>query len=162
MERAPGLSLDEVRRMIARLEAHLDPDGVAPREDELRGKASLRLFQRAGMLHITAVLDPERGAPVQAAIHGYVSAEFAAKRDGQTPDAPDADRRDLTAIQADALVHLAEHALSCESTESLNGATVIVRVSLQDLENNTGYGLIDGIEQPVSIGTVRRMAAGGG
>ena len=99
---------------------------------------------------------------MQAAIHGYVSAEFAAKRDGQSPDAPDADRRDLSAIQADALVHLAEHALSCESTESLNGATVVVRVDLQDLENSTGFGLIDGIDQPVSIGTVRRMAAGGG
>ncbi len=48
--------------MIARLEAHLDPDGVAPREEDLRGKASLRMFQRAGMLHITAVLDPERAA----------------------------------------------------------------------------------------------------
>ncbi|GAA4490750.1 DUF222 domain-containing protein [Microbacterium panaciterrae] len=162
VHQAPGLSLDEVRKMITRLEAHLDPDGVEPREGDLRGQASLRMFQRAGMLHINAVLDPERGAPVQAAIHGFVSAEFAAKRDGRDRNAPDADRHDLTAIQADALVHLAEHALSCESVESLNGATVVVRVDLQDLESDTGSGLIDGIEQPVSIATVRRMAADGG
>ena len=76
--RAPGLSLDEVRRMVARLEAHLDPDGVAPREEELRARASLSMFERDGMLHLNATLDPARGAAVKTAIEGYVSAEFAA------------------------------------------------------------------------------------
>ncbi|MDQ4214497.1 HNH endonuclease signature motif containing protein [Microbacterium sp. ASV81] len=161
-EKAPGLSLDEVRRMLARLEAHLDPDGVEPREDDLRSQASVSMFQRGGMLHLTAVLDPERAAAVQTAIQGYVSAEFAAKRDGRDPDAPDADRRTVRQIQADALVHLAAHALSCDSEDSLSGATVIVRVGLDELRNGTGAGLIDGIEQPVGITTVRRMAAAGG
>ena len=158
---APGLSADEMRRAITRMEAHLDPDGVAPREDELRAKASVSMFQRDGMLHVNAVLDPARGAPVQAAIHGFVSAEFAAKREGRDPHAPDADRRDVRAVQADALVFLAEHALACTSKQSLGGATVVVRVDLEDLESGTGYGLIDGVEQPVSVGTVRRMAADG-
>ncbi|MDQ4214090.1 HNH endonuclease [Microbacterium sp. ASV81] len=162
VEKAAGLSLDEVRKLIARTEAHLDPDGVAPREDELRARTSLTMFQRDGMLHLNAVLDPARGAPVQAAIHGYVPAEFAAKRDGRDPDAPEADRRTVAQIQADALVHLAEHALGCESTATLNGATVVVRVDLTDLQHGTGFGLIDGIDQPVSIGTIRRMAADGG
>ncbi|SDL95458.1 HNH endonuclease [Microbacterium azadirachtae] len=161
-ERAPGLSHDDVRRMITRWEAHLDPDGVAPREDELRARAALSMFERDGMLHINATLDPARGAPVKAAIQGFVSAEFAAKRDGRDPSAPDADRRSVSAIQADALVHLAEHTLTCESPASLNGATVVVRIGLDDLRNGTGHGLIDGIEQPVSTTTVRRMAAGGG
>ncbi|WP_251439284.1 HNH endonuclease signature motif containing protein [Microbacterium sp. USTB-Y] len=161
-ERAPGLSHDDVRRMITRLEAHLDPDGVAPREDELRARASLSMFEREGMLHISATLDPARGAPVKAAIQGFVSAEFAAKRDGRDRSAPEADRRSVAAIQADALVHLAEHALTCESTASLHGATVVVRIGLDDLMNGTGHGLIDGIDQPVSATTVRRMAAGGG
>ena len=160
--RAPGLSHDEVRRMITRLEAHLDPDGLAPREDELRARASLSMFERDGMLHLTATLDPARGAAVKTAIQGFVSAEFAAKRDGRDPQALDADRRPLTAIQADALVHLAEHALSCLKNKTLNGATVIVRVNAADLEAGTGSGLVDGIEQPVSIDTVRRMAGGGG
>ncbi len=161
-ERAPGLSHDDVRRMITRLEAHLDPDGVAPREDELRARASLSMFEREGMLHISATLDPARGAPVKAAIQGFVSAEFAAKRDGRDRSAPEADRRSVAAIQADALVHLAEHALTCESTASLHCATVVVRIGLDDLMNGTGHGLIDGIDQPVSATTVRRMAAGGG
>ena len=161
VEKAPGLSLDEVRRMATRMEAHLDPDGVAPREDELRGRASVSMCERDGMLHLNAVLDPARGATVKTAIEGYVSAEFAARRD-RGPDLADADRRTVQQIQADALVHLAEHALTCVKNTSLNGATVIVRVNATDLESGTGCGLIDGIEQPVSIDTVRRMAGGGG
>ena len=160
--KAPGLSLDEVRRMLTRLEAHLDPDGVAPREEELRAKASLSMFERDGMLHLNAVLDPARGAAVKTAIEGYVSAEFAAKREGRDPAAPDADRRSVVQVQADALAHLAEHALTCVKNKTLNGATVIVRVNATDLDTGTGYGLIDGLDQPVSIGTVRRMAGGGG
>ncbi|MGN8025047.1 DUF222 domain-containing protein [Microbacterium sp. 22242] len=162
VDKAAGLSVDEVRRLITRLEAHLDPDGVAPREEELRAKASMTMFQRDGMLHLSAVLDPERAAPVQAAIQGFVSAAFAARRDDRDLPASDADRRTLPQIQADALVHLAAHLLGCASTSPLGGATVVVRVSLDDLQTGTGSGLIDGIEQPVSIATVRRMAAGGG
>ncbi|MFD6698247.1 MULTISPECIES: DUF222 domain-containing protein [unclassified Microbacterium] len=159
---APRLSLDEVRRMITRMEAHLDPDGVPPREDDLRGQAKLSMFERDGMLHLNAILDPERAAAVKTAIEGFVSAQFAAKRDGRDPNAPDVDRRTLGQIQADALVHFAEHALTCVKSKTLNGATVVVRVNALDLESGTGFGLIDGITQPVSIDTVRRMAAAGG
>ncbi|MBS1905719.1 MAG: DUF222 domain-containing protein [Actinobacteria bacterium] len=160
---APGLSLDEVRRMITRMEAHLDPDGVAPREDELRARASLSMFERDGMLHLNAVLDPERAAAVKTAIEGYVSAQFAARRarDDRNPELAGEDRRTVGQIQADALVHFAEHALTCPKNKTLNGATVIVRVDATDLANSTGYGLIDGLAQPVSIGTIRRMGAGG-
>lgn len=160
VELAPGLSGDEVRKAVSRLEAHLDPDGVAPREDELRARASVTLFEREGMLHVNAVLDPERGAAVKTAIEGFVSAEFAARRD-RDPALADADRRTVGQIQADALAHLAEHALSCVKNKTLNGATVIVRVNAVDLAKGSGYGLIDGLDQPVSIGTVRRMGAGG-
>jgi len=161
VEKAPGLSLDEVRRMVTRVEAYLDPDGVAPREDELRARASLSMFDRDGMLHVNAVLDPGRAAAVKTAIEGFVSAEFAAKRDGRDPNAPDADRRSVAQIQADALVYFAEHALTCVKNTTLNGATVIVRVNATDLAHGTGFGLIDGIAQPVSIDTVRWMGAGG-
>ena len=103
-----GAGSGAVRRMITRMEAYLDPDGVAPREDEARARASLTLFERDGMLHLSAVLDPERAAAVKTAIEGYVSAQFAARRDrdrdaGQDSGLVDADRRTVGQIQADAL-----------------------------------------------------------
>ena len=118
------------------------------------------MFEREGMLHVNAVLDPARGAAVKTAIEGFVSAEFAARCD-RDPALADTDRRTVGQVQADALVHLAEHALTCVKNTSLNGATVIVRVNATDLANGTGCGLIDGIEQPISIDAIHRMGAGG-
>jgi 5-methylcytosine-specific restriction protein A len=42
------------------------------------------------------------------------------------------------------------------------GATVVVRVNLDDLTAGRGAAVIDGSDQPVSVSTCRRMAAGGG
>jgi 5-methylcytosine-specific restriction protein A len=71
--------------------------------------------------------------------------------------------RPIPQMQVDALVTVFEHFTACEHTDTpLPGATVIVRVNLDDLQNDTGFGTIDGIDQPISISTVRRMAADGG
>ena len=65
--------------------------------------------------------------------------------------------------QADALALFARHVLGCEHNDlPLGGATLIVRLSLDDLTIGNGHATIDGINQPVSIATARRMAAGGG
>jgi len=163
---ADGLTLDQLAKVIRRAEAHLDPDGVEPREQELRANRGVRMFERGGLLHLSAILDPESAAPVKTAIAALVSADF---RAGSAPaaagDGGDADQphRTLPQRQADALALLAAHYLGCAAADQpLAGATVIVRVRREDLESGDGYGLIDGIEQPISIGTVRRMAAGGG
>ena len=169
---ADGLTLDQLAKVIRRAEAHLDPDGVEPREQELRANRGVRIFERDGMFHLSAVLDPETAAPVKTAIGALVSADFRAGRasaatgqGGEGGEGGDADQphRSVPQRQADALAVLAAHYLGCaETDEPLAGATVIVRVRREDLESGDGYGLVDGIEQPVSIGTVRRMAAGGG
>lgn len=157
---APGLSLDQLAKIIARVEAHLDPDGIEPAERDRRGERAVHLFERDGMLHITGRLDVESGAPLKVALEALVSAEFRAARDGASPDA---ERPTVPQMQADALSLLARHALGCAHSDlPLDGATVIVRLSLDDLESGTGVATIDGIAQPVSVGAARRMAAGGG
>ena len=166
-EAAVGLALDDVRTLVVRAEAWLDPDGVEPREEERRGKRALTLFERDGMVHLNAVLDVETAAPVVTAIRGFVSAAFAARKDAPdagAPDAgaPDADRRSVPMIQADALAVFCAHVLGCERRLPVAGATVVVRVSLDELEAGVGSAQVDGMDQPVSIGAVRRMAAGGG
>lgn len=159
---AVGLSVDDVRRLVVRAEAWLDPDGVEPRAEEQRARRSLTLHERGGMVHLNAVLDAETAAPVVAAIRGYVSAVFAARKDATDPNGADADRRTVAMLQADALAVFAGHVLGCASRVPLAGATVVVRVNLSDLETGIGSPQIDGIDQPVSVRAVRRMAAGGG
>lgn len=162
-ERSAGLSLDEVRKLITRTEAYLDPDGIAPSEEEARASRGVRMFEKAGMLHIDGQFPVEDGAVVKAAIEGFVTAVFAARANALDPDAPDADRRTVAQLQADALVALCGHALGCDhDAPAVAGATVIVRMNLDDLADGVGSGTIDGVDQPVSAGAVRRMAAGGG
>jgi hypothetical protein len=165
---APGLGLDQLGKVIARAEAHLDPDGLEPKEHELRGRRSLVMFEREGMVHLNAKLDPESAAPVTAAIQAIVTAEFRTEGRGERQGADaassvdaDAPRRPVAQRQADALVLLASHLLGCPSETPIAGATVIVRMTLADLESGRGSATIDGIDQPVSVATARRMAASG-
>ena len=101
---------------------------------------------------------------MKTAIEALVSAEMRATRDAAadgTAD-PDAPRRSVEQMQADALVRLCEHALGCDRDRPPPpGATVVVRIDHDDLVNGTGYATIDGITAPVSVATARRMAAGG-
>lgn len=160
---AVGLSLDEVRRLIVRAEAWLDPDGVEPRGEEQRSRRSLTFFERDGMVHLSGRFDVETAAPIVAALHGFVTAAFAARQNSPDADAPDADRRTVAMIQADALSVFCAHVLDCASRRvPLAGATVVVRLGLDDLASGTGTATIDGFDQVISIGAARRMAAGGG
>jgi len=162
-EAAVGLALDEIRRLVVRAEAWLDPDGVEPRDEAQRARRSLTIFERDGRVHLNAQFDAETGAPIVAAFRGFVSAAFAARKNAIDPDAPDADRRSVSTIQADALSLFCAHVLGCAGEKlPLAGATIIVRMTLEDLQSGVGSATIDGIDQPISAGAARRMAASGG
>lgn len=124
VEQAPGLTMDQLNRVLARAEAWLDPDGVAPREDEKRGLEQFTMREVDGMVELTGRLTPEHAAPVKVAIEALVSDEMRATRDAArdgTAD-PDAPRRSVVQMQADALVRLCEHALGCaEKTSPCTG-----------------------------------------
>jgi hypothetical protein len=156
---APGLTPDQLGKLIARAEAHLDPDGVEPRERELRGERSL-IFreERGGMIALSARLDPETAAPVKAAVEGLVTGMI---RRSRHADDDSADERSVKQMQADALADLCRHGLGCKAAPTKPSTTVVVRMNLDDLVEGTGYGTIDGIVQPVSAATVRRMAGDG-
>lgn len=167
VERAVGLSLDDVRRLVTRAEAVLDADRLEAREEERRAARSLSMFERDGMLHLNLITPVEEGAPIKAAIDGYVTAQFQARKDLTDtgiadPDGADADQRTVTMMRADALTLFCAHTLDCDSRMPVSGATVIVRINAADLEAGTGYGTIDGIDQPLSVTAIRRMAAAGG
>lgn len=169
---AAGLTLDQLAAVIRRAEAHLDPDGVLPREDELRGERALHIREeRSGMLLFTARLDPENAAPVKAAIESLVTGELRRRANGGAHDRAvdrigsehgDLDRRTVPQLQADALADICRHILGCSASAlPLATTTVVVRIGLDQLEAGTRFGTIDGIAQPISAGAVRRMAAAG-
>ncbi|MBS1905213.1 MAG: DUF222 domain-containing protein, partial [Actinobacteria bacterium] len=163
VERAVGLSHDDVRRLVTRAEAWLDPDGVAPREQDQQGRQGLSIFERDGRIHLNGHFDAAHGALIVAAVNGYVSALFAAQKNQLDPEAPDAGHRSVAALRAEALSAICAHALGCESdAPALAGATVVVRVDLNDLTNGTGYATIDGSDLPISISAARQLAASGG
>lgn len=105
VEKAAGLAIDQVMKLLQRAEAWLDPDGVEPREEELRADRAVHIRE---------------------------------ERSGR-------------------------HLLGCASADApTGGATVVVRVGLDQLESGVGHATVDGLTQPVSIATARRMAADGG
>ena len=161
--RAAGMPLDDVRTLVARAEAWLDPDGVAPKERQARDRRSLTMYEREGSFHLDLQTDIASGASIKAAIQAYVTATFQARVAAPDAGASDADRRTVAMIQADALAAICDHAIACDNGGMpAAGATVVVRVNLDDLVSGLGSATIDGSSEPVSAGTCRRMAAGGG
>ena len=154
--------LDLLMRGVREAEARLDEDGVEPREQELRQERSLTMREDVhGMLHLHARLDPENAAPVKAAIEALVS-DVLRRRAPASPDerAVVDDLRTIPQIQADALAQVARHSLGCEQTITpLAKTTVVVRLDLETLRSGIGHARIDGIDQPISAATARRMAA---
>ncbi len=91
------------------------------------------------------------------------------------------DPRTLAQIAADALVQLARHGIACTKARGRKGrsssahgntahdnadveiplpaATIVVRMSLESLLSGLGEAHIDGIEQPISAKTARKLAA---
>jgi hypothetical protein len=153
---APGLRPDELATLLARAEAHLDPDGVEPRHEALRDERSLVVQQRDGMTVLTGRLDAETAAPVKAAIDALVGASLR-RNERAAADARDA--RSVKQMQADALADVCRHAIACEEVPTGPSATVVVRVDLADVQAGTGVATIDGMTQPVPASIVRRLAA---
>jgi hypothetical protein len=159
---AAQVPLETLTRGVREAEARLDPDGVEPREDELRMERSLTMREDGrGVVHLHARLDPESAAPVKAAIESLVSDALRRRYPSERGTGPVVDdQRSIPQIQADALAALARHTLGCTQTLTpLAKTTVIVRVDLDTLISDLGHASIDGIDQPISAGTARRMAA---
>ncbi|MBN9224613.1 MAG: hypothetical protein ABS63_01400 [Microbacterium sp. SCN 70-27] len=163
VEQAEGLDLLALQKVLLRAEAHLDPDGVAPKEEDARARTFLSVRQDAsGGVAVKGFYDPARGAVLLTLLEAMVTAELGVARDAGTKG-NGLPPRPVPEMMADALITVCAHYSGCDRTgQSLPGATVVVRVDLDALRSGLGMGLIDGVDQPVCIATVRRMAAGGG
>ncbi len=87
-----------------------------------------------------------------------------ASAEGQEQGAPvQVETRTIAQLQADALSDFIRHIGGCEDTRiSMPAVTMVVRVDLEDLEGRaggSGIATIDSIDQPISAGAARRIAA---
>lgn len=159
---AGRVPLETLNRGVREAEARLDPDDVEPREDLLRMERSLAMREDGrGVVHLHARLDPESAAPVKAAIEALVGDTLRRRESTHGDRAPVVDdQRSIPQIQADALAAICRHTLGCTQTLTpLAKTTVVVRVDHDTLVEGIGHARIDGLDQPISAGTARRMAA---
>jgi len=161
--------VDSVRKLAVRYRDALDVDGVEPREEVLVSRRGLtRIVQPNGMKRYVLDADPVSAAFFDTAIDGMVSAELRKPR-FEAKDDPDGcgdgheilgDGRTIQQLNFDAFVDIVRHALSCtEGLGPLDHTTVIVRMTLESLQSGLGEAQLDGIEQPISASTARKMAA---
>jgi hypothetical protein len=162
VEQAEGLDLLALQKVLLRAEAHLDLDGVAPKEEDARARTFLSVRQDAsGGVAVKGFYDPHAEPCCSLSLEAMVTAELGVARDAGTKG-NGLPPRPVPEMMADALITVCA-LFRCDRTgQSLPGATVVVRVDLDALRSGLGMGLIDGVDQPVCIATVRRMAAGGG
>ena len=152
---APGLRADELSRLLARAEAHLDPDGLEPRHEEARAERHLELHERDGRLRLVGDFDVETGAPIKAVLDAMVTQVL---RSNHEADDASRDQRSMRQLRADALAAACRHALGCEELPTGPSATVVVRMTLEELRPGLGAATIDGIDQPLPAAAVRRLA----
>ncbi|WP_394770478.1 DUF222 domain-containing protein [Lacisediminihabitans sp.] len=170
---------DLVRRVANSWREALDVDGIEPREDALAALISLRRTIRPnGMKRYIIDADPIGAAYLDAAIDSHVGANIRrpsfASPEADSPEADSADaensdsdaddallaQRSIAQLGAEAIFELARHGISCTNTEiPIRAATIVVRMTLESLLSGLGEANIDGIEQPISAATARRMAA---
>ncbi len=180
---------DLVRRVANSWREALDVDGVEPREEALAALISLRRTIRPnGMKRYIIDADPLGAAYLDAAIDSHVGANirrpsFGSPLDGSGDAASDdaasdvaasddaasgdtasddtlIDQRSIAQLGAEAIIELARHGIDCTNTEiPIRATTVVVRMTLESLLSGLGEANIDGIEQPISAGTARRLAA---
>jgi hypothetical protein len=66
-------------------------------------------------------------------------------------------------MRADALYEVCRHALGCKETHTSGiRTTIVVRINKRDLDTGRGLGRVDGVDLPVSVGQLRRLAGDAG
>jgi hypothetical protein len=165
---------DWVRQLAIASRDHLDIDGIEPREAELVKRRSFtsRLL-RNGMQRNTWDTDPLTAAGLNSYIDGYIGNVFhSGLRNRSDPfeefltadPEPDLERelvdpRSRAQLASDAVLAMIAHVSTCGRTVSpMPKACIVVRMTLESLLSGLGEARLDGIEQPISAATARRLA----
>lgn len=162
--KAKTLNLRDVRRMLLAEEAWHRPRDVDERDRVAFENRYVQVKDEAdGSVGIHARLDASTAAPIVTLLRDAVKRVMRTRRDNAQKkgkvglDFTDDDRTPGH-IHADALSAAARHALGCTEVPTAVTTTIVLRANIDDLESGVGCASIDGIDSPISIGTLRRMA----
>lgn len=166
---------DLVRKLAIATRDRLDTDGIEPREQRLVAQRGWqRINRRDGMIRYVFDADPLSAGYVDAWMDAHIGAALRKPRFEQAHPAEHdraadgcddhheelAEPRTIGQLGADAIVDLLRHGLSCPASMGPAATTtMVVRIDLEALLTGLGRAQIDGIEQPISAGTARRLAA---
>jgi hypothetical protein len=180
VEKATREPADCVSDLARVLRDRLDPDGVRPREDEIRIRRGIRLGrERNGVTPISGGLEPATAALLKSAFSEanapgaqprFLSEQD--RRDGtETTIAADGseivpmrDVRSRQQRQHDVFAGLLKAGVRNVGTHDgqlRSTADVTAVILLSDLTKSTGPGWLEGIEESVSASTVERLACDG-
>ena len=181
VESAATLSADLVRTQAEVWGARLDPDGAEPRDERAHARRSATAGITIDGLTPVTLMVPDldlaliKAAWAESATFGsrprFLSEE---ERESATTVMIDdqgeqkevlVDPRSRTQRQYDVLIGNMKAGLRAKNTGDGGArslATVNVVITAKDFESSNGVGWIDGIEQPVSAATVRKIACGAG
>ncbi|MET3769285.1 hypothetical protein ABIB15_001976 [Marisediminicola sp. UYEF4] len=175
---------DTVRKLSIAWRDALDTDGIAPREEALIALRSLRWSKQGnGLERCTIDLDPLGAGYVRTMIDamvgdalrkvrfeaepaGAAGANGSDSHDGLERDACSADHveladpRTIPRIAADALIDVARHMMGCTTAPgTLPHTTLVIRMTLEQLESGLGAAQLDGVEEPITASAARILAA---
>jgi len=165
---------DLVRRFAICCRDRLDSDGIASREEDLVSLRALSFVELAsGMSRLTWDLDPLSAATVRGFVDTYINtlhhtgkksqSLFDFQSDGETDLNALRDIRTRKQMASDGMLELFAHVSNCPTRVSpMPKTTLVVRMTLDSLLTGLGEATVDGVEQPISAGTARRMAAEAG
>jgi len=161
VHKAVHLAAHDVRRLVATAVARADLAGHEERERRQHAERFVAWKEdHTGMVTFTGKLDAVTAAPIRTVIEQIVTHDFRARRD---QDPAEQDQRSVGQMRADALFEVCRHALGCRETDQSGvRTTIVVRMNKHDLDMGHGLGRIDGVDQPVSVGQLRRLAGDAG
>ncbi|MBF4569951.1 DUF222 domain-containing protein [Plantibacter sp. VKM Ac-2880] len=175
VEHAAHAPLQDVVRIAKLVRTRLDQDGREPRDELLRRAERATLTELpSGMTLLRAELAPESAAFVRAGLDALINAglrrpsfvDADTDTDTDQPEGSGAVMPDgLSVIPTDrrraiALTEIFRHTAGCSGAATeLAPVSVVIRVDHDTLETGAGTATIDGIEEPIGAGALRRLAA---
>jgi len=161
LSRAPGLSLDELRREARSARDRLDEAGIVRREKQRRDTRYLKRWVRDdGMYQGAFLLDPESGQHLFSALDAIMAPRRRVTFREEVEIVPEVtDDRTNDQRLADALVDIVRLAVDADPGTLFGGRRPAVRVVVTEntLHSSGGHGYLEGDPQPVSRETVDRF-----